>query len=42
MYVIKDVMQDDTQAQIERTERARAAILAGKFQVTRIIPGNGR
>jgi hypothetical protein len=33
------VNQDEDQAQIERTERARAAILAGKFQVTRINPG---
>ncbi len=33
------VNQDEDQAQIERTERARAAILAGKFLVTRINPG---
>jgi len=30
--------QDLTQAQAERTERARAAILAGIFLVTRIVP----
>jgi hypothetical protein len=33
------VTQDEDQAQTERTERARSAILAGKFQVTRINPG---
>ena len=33
------VNQDEDQAQTERTERARAAIRAGKFQVTRINPG---
>ena len=30
--------QDLTQAQVERTERAQSAILAGKFQVTRTNP----
>jgi len=33
------VNHDETQAQTERTERARAAIQAGKFKVTRINPG---
>jgi hypothetical protein len=33
------VTQDEDQAQTERTERACSAILAGKFQVTRINPG---
>jgi hypothetical protein len=32
------VNQDENQAQAERTERARSAILAGKFMVTRIDP----
>ena len=30
--------QDLTQAQVDRTERAQSAILAGKFQVTRTNP----
>lgn len=30
--------QEHTQAQVERTERAQSAILAGKFQVTRTNP----
>lgn len=30
--------QDSFQAQVERTERARSAIRAGRFQVTRIAP----
>lgn len=34
--------QDLTQAQVERTERAQSAILAGKFQVTRSNPRDGR
>ena len=32
------ISQDVIQAQTERTERARSAILAGKFLVTRIDP----
>ena len=32
------VTQDLIQAQVERTERARSAILAGKFLVTRTSP----
>jgi DNA repair and recombination protein RAD52 len=32
------VTQDQIQAQAERTERAHSAILAGKFQVTRVSP----